>query len=285
LTLLANSGCGGGSKSTPINEDLFCEQKAKAECQVTAKCGTVMMTPCVTERKTACLAVGAAVKAPRMFQAGNVPACVNQTNAVYAKALSSQATPTDLATMDDVCAYVYQGNSTTTCTVKYDCAGTKICDKKSCADKVIKNKGQLCANPGEVCNTGSYCAADPVSGNLTCLDKAAQGAACSATVPCLETLRCDGATGTCLARFTAGQSCGSSDDCVAAAPYCDQSIGCKCDLGLSFSAGGAACVDYGGGPTPTPVCSGSVSTDAGTGNTDAGTDVGADVATDVASGG
>ena len=283
LTLLASGGCGGGS-STPITEDQFCDQKAAAECQVTAKCGNVMTAPCIMERKTACLAVGAASKtAPRIFVPGNVGACVNKTKSVYSKATTSQATPTDLADMDDVCAYVYQGNSTTNCNVKYDCAGNKICDKKFCADKVTKNKGQPCANPGEVCATGSYCAPDPVTSNLVCLAKAAQSAACSATVPCVETLRCDGLTSTCMPRFGAGESCGTTDDCIATAPYCDPYLGCKCDLGLSFAAGAAACVDYGGSPSPMPACSGSVTpVDAGT---DTGTDVGADVGTDVSSGG
>ncbi len=150
LTFLANTGCGGGSKSTPINEDLFCEQKATAECQVTTKCGTVMMTPCVTERKTACLAVGAAAQASgtRKFQAGNVPACVNKTNAVYAKALSSQATPTDLADMDDVCAYVYQGASTTTCTVKYDCAGNQDLRQEELRRQGHQEQGAAVRQPG-----------------------------------------------------------------------------------------------------------------------------------------
>ena len=62
----------------------------------------------------------------------------------------------------------------------------------------------------------------------------------------------------------AGDLCGSSGDCASAAPYCDQYIGCKCDLGLSFAAGANACVDYGGGTGVTPACGAGSSPDGGT---------------------
>ena len=211
---------------------------------------------------------------------------MNKTNAVYAKALSSQATPTDLADMDDVCAYVFQGDSTTTCTVKYDCAGNKICDKGFCADKVTKNKGQPCGNPGEVCATGSYCAPDPAATNANpvCLAKARPERRVQRHRPL------------------------SRDPALRRR---DRHLSCRADrrrrilrnqrrlrrggallrsvhrLQVRFSASASrpaplACVDYGGSPSPTPACSGPVPTpDAGTGNTDAGTDA----ATDVASGG
>jgi hypothetical protein len=117
---------------------------------------------------------------------------------------------------------------------------------------------------------------DPVTHVLSCLAKGAQNAACSATAPCIETLRCDGVTGTCQPRLMSGEACGTTDDCASASPYCDQAIGCKCDIGLSFGAGSLTCADYGGGVTPTPACSGSApSPDAGTSNTDAGSDASA----------
>src|SRR4051794_38695635 len=99
-------GCGGGGSSTPITEDQFCEQKATKECQVTAKCGNVTMPNCVAQRKAACLTLAAGSKTPpRVFHPENVPACVNKTNAVYAK---TTITPTDLADVENVCAYVFQ---------------------------------------------------------------------------------------------------------------------------------------------------------------------------------
>jgi len=242
-------GCGGGGSSTPITEDQFCASKAEKECVVTARCGTATPDACKMQRKAVCTAVANASKtAPRVFHPENVNSCLNTTNTVYTKA--SAITPAELADMDDKCAYVFQGNAPATgnCAVKYDCMSmSNICDKGICANKVNKNKGDLCANPGEVCNIGAYCAQDPAHNNLFyCLAKAAQGMPCSAAVPCVENLRCDGVTNSCQPRANATESCTTNDDCVSGASYCDPYIGNKCDTGLSFAGGAAACAAYGG---------------------------------------
>ena len=259
------SGCGGGS-STPVTEDSYCTDKAAKECQVAAKCGTDV-TACQTQRHTICLAVNAASKsATRFFTPGNVSACVNQTNTVYAKANSSQATQTDIDNMNDICAYVFQGTSTAACTVKYECKNkSQICDKGLCVAQTPVAKGAFCVSPGQTCSSDSYCAMDTATNQLKCLAKAAQGAPCGATVPCVDPYRCDSASGTCMTKLTSGAFCGSSADCLPAAPFCDQYIGCKCDLGLSFAAGANACADYGGAPNGnTPACGAGSSPDAGT---------------------
>ncbi len=248
-------------------------QKAEKECQVAAKCGNGV-DACKTQRKTACLAVNAvSMTPPRIFMSGNVGACVDKTNSVYQKANSSQATQADIDAMNDVCAYVFQGNSTTTCAVKYDCKDkSQICDKGVCVKQMNVNKDAFCVSPGQICASDSYCANDTATSMLKCLPKAAQGAACSASIPCVDPYRCDSASGICMPRFMAGQFCGTSTDCAAAAPFCDQFIGCKCDLGLSFAAGANACVDYGGAPAgTTPACGAGSSPDAGTSTVDAGT--------------
>jgi hypothetical protein len=248
------AGCGGGGSSTPISESDFCAQKADKECQVpTAKCGNVTKAACVAQRQALCLTVVAASKtAPRVFKPGNVPACVAKASATYAK---TTITPADLADLDNVCAYVFQGNSTTACTVKYDCAGgvdSKICDKGQCSVKTVKNKTAGCANPGEVCNPAdSYCANAPGAASPTCLPKAAQSEPCSASIPCVPAMRCDGVTGTCVPRAMATESCTVSDDCATAAPFCDPYIGNKCDLGLSFAPGADACSAFGGASSGT----------------------------------
>lgn len=253
VSAAAVAGCGGGGSSTPLTEDDFCAQKAAKECQVTAKCGT-MVSSCVAQRKTKCLMVVASTKTvTRVFRPENVPGCINKTNTVYGLATIK---PTDLADMDDVCAYVFQGSSSDACSVKYDCAGgvnAKICDKGQCKAKMVTNKGSGCANAGQVCAVGAYCADDPMTtaADLTCLGKAAQSATCSDTVPCLETFRCDAATSTCMTRLGSGESCTSSDDCAPSTPFCDPYLNGKCDLGLSFAAGASSCVDYGGTGTPT----------------------------------
>jgi len=264
------SGCGGGS-GTPLTEDSYCEQKAEKECQVAPKCGTGM-TACVTQRKTACLAVNAASKTPpRIFTPSNVGPCIDKTNSVYAKSLAAGATQADLDAMTDVCAYVFQGNSTDVCTVKYDCKDkSQICDKGICVKQMNVNKGAFCVSPGQVCSADSYCANDTATSMLKCLPKAVQSAPCSATIPCIDPYRCDGPSGTCMPKFMAGQFCGNSSECAAAAGFCDPFLGCKCDTGLSFAAGALACADYGGGPSITPACGpGGSMPDAGTtSNTD-----------------
>jgi hypothetical protein len=231
------------------------------------------MTDCETQRHTICLAVNAASKsATRFFTPGNVSTCVNQTNTVYAKAITSQATQADLDDLTDKCAYVFQGTvaSGAPCTIKYECKDkNQICDTKNgtslCSTKVQKSKGQPCGNHGEYCTDDSYCAMDATTGSYTCMAKGAQGAACSATVPCIDTLRCD-ASGLCTMLIGQGMFCGSSADCVATASYCDPYNSCKCDPGLSFATGAVTCVDYGGSPNSNvPACgAGSSPPDAGT---------------------
>jgi hypothetical protein len=268
------AGCGGGS-SSPITEDDFCQQKAEKECQVSARCGTGLPA-CVTQRKAKCLAVVAMTKtAKRVFTPTNVAGCVNKAGSVYAQ---QTIAPSDLAALDDICGFVFQGTSTDVCTVKYECAGgvnSKICDKGQCKAQIVTNKGQGCANAGQVCAAGSYCADDPATatvGDLVCVGKAAQSAACSTDIPCQEMFRCDGITNTCAARLASGDSCTSNDDCAVATPYCDPYIGNKCDQGLSFAAGAAACSDYGGTALTGTGGSGGGQGGSGGSNSDAGSD-------------
>jgi hypothetical protein len=264
------SGCGGGG-GTPVTEDSYCEQKAEKECQVSATCVSTLAA-CVTQRKTACLAVNAGSKtAPRIFTTGNVGPCIDKTNSVYAKTLSSGATQADLDAMVDVCAYVFQGNSTAACTVKYDCKDKgQICDKGICVKQMNVSKGSFCVSPGQVCSADSYCANDTATSMLKCLPKAVQSAPCSASLPCIDPYRCDSVSLTCVPKLGQGELCGSSADCSATVSFCDQYAGCKCDPGLKFAGGASACVDYGGGPSVTPACGAGSSPDAGTtSNTDA----------------
>jgi hypothetical protein len=238
------AGCGGGGSSKPLTESDFCAQKADAECQVTDRCVTTK-DACKAERMALCTAFASAAKASgkRKFVAENVGTCINKTTAVFAK--TSAITPADTADMDDACNYVFQGTGEVQiaeCTVKYDCAGRVVCDKGFCANATTSAVNAPCAGPGAVCAMGSYCAPN-ASGNLVCTAKGMTGATCSATAPCLETLRC--ASGTCRDRLEAGSDCTSNDDCLAAAPYCDPYAGNKCDTGLFFAPNSTSCDDFG----------------------------------------
>ena len=259
------AGCGGGGGGKPITETDFCNQKAEQECQVSARCVTDT-DACKADRMAACTAFGTAAKASgtRFFESGNVGNCISKTQSVYAK--TAPITPTDTADMNDACNYVFQGKAKVTeaCTVKWDCADKNhICDKGLCAPKVTKNSGDLCGNPGEICNTGSFCLMSGAT--YMCVARVASGMPCNAsTPPCLETLRC--AAGTCADRVSTGASCTTDDDCASSAPYCDPYAGSKCDPGLSFAAGSPSCADYGGSGS-----SGTAGTGGGTAGTGGGT--------------
>ena len=238
---VATTSCGGGSGGG-LTTDQFCAQKAERECQVVARCVTADAAACLAKRKSVCLTFAASqTVAPRIFRPANASKCLDKTKELYAK--PTAITAGELATMEDFCSYVFQGDvkKEQPCTVKYDCEGTFICDKGLCATRVVKGKGALCGNPGEVCEAGAYCTM--VMAVQKCEPKKAAGDSCDGTAPCLETLRCDG---TCKERVASGQACTNSDDCIPAASYCDPYVGNICDLGLSFGTGAATCKDYGG---------------------------------------
>jgi hypothetical protein len=243
-TLVLGLGCGGGG-GAPVTEASFCTRKAEAECQVTERCAADK-TMCLTERMTLCSQFATAAKASgkRVFTPGNVNACVDKTRAVYGK---PTITPQDMADVAEACNYVFQGDGevlTDACDVKYDCKGKVICDKGFCAMSMTKGASQPCSDPGAVCATGNYCT-ENTAGLKVCTAKAMTGAPCSATIPCLEALRC--ANGTCADRVAAGAACTSNDDCpTTGSPYCDPYAGNRCDPGLSFAALSPSCADYGG---------------------------------------
>jgi hypothetical protein len=242
------SGDADGDGATPITEDEFCGLVAQTECQaVVPRCVTITMPACLARRRSLCLEVGArAQSGPRRFRPENASACIDQIAAAYAKTTIS---PADQAAVDDACGWVYQGDAGLfdACTVKYDCNNaSRICDKGFCSDRRVQTLGAVCGNPGDVCATGAYCG-QMSTGVFSCLAKGSAGAACDATVPCLEALRC--AATTCASRVGAAGSCTSNADCAAAAPFCDPYAGNRCDLGLSFAAGAPSCAPFGSDAT------------------------------------
>jgi hypothetical protein len=245
LVMAGLSSCGGGGAAKTITTEDFCDDKAAAECSGAAPhCGN-NESKCKTARKAVCLtAVDAAMVGQRKFTAANISLCISQSTNVY-KSMTA-ISPTQLNMMDDACAYVFQGNGAKldTCDTKYDCQTGLICDKGRCATKIAKNKGDLCSDPGAICNAGSICKKDDANGVFACAAKGGANEACDAdTNPCIEALHCAG--GTCVNRATSGMDCMSNDDCATAVPYCDDSIGNKCDLGLNLGPGSKACMQFG----------------------------------------
>ncbi len=252
---LAISGAGVAACTTTAADkyptyDAMCTDVAAQECQVAGIC-LVATSDCTAARKKVCLAgASAAITAGRAYSAGKAEDCVNKTHDTYGK---SPVTPTALADLANTCGRVYGGTKAKgdICTSSYDCTGSLVCDKSHCGDKVDKKKGDGCANPGETCESGTYCADS--AGVKICTPKIALGGTCDATnTPCIESARCQSAV--CQPRVGIGGTCnpGQTDpnaDCAPEAPYCDAAVGNRCAQGLSFGGGAADCSLFGGAPT------------------------------------
>jgi hypothetical protein len=112
-----------------------------------------------------------------------------------------------------------------------------------CADRVVKVKGDFCADPGSICESGTFCSTS--EGAPICVPRPQLDESCSLEIPCADGLRCDGRS-RCAAKLPAGATCVSNDDCGTAAPMCDRAAGWVCDVGLSFAPPpSTACAGYG----------------------------------------
>jgi hypothetical protein len=237
----AVAACSSTAADKYPSSDSFCEARAKEECQVTARCG-VTEVACLTARKQACSSfVTQSTGGSRQYRSANAEGCVNKVHDVYSG--TAPITPAIQGEIDAACSKVFQGTTKElgACEATIDCEGDLICDKKLCANKVTKNSGELCGNPGEICASGSFC--DTSGGAAQCKAKKGRDEVCNDKAPCKEDLRCNN---TCRDRFVAGESCGSNDDCAASAPFCDPTNSNKCGAGLIFAPGAGSCKAYGG---------------------------------------
>lgn len=257
-TLAAFVGAAATACSTSTSDKYptyasMCDDVATQECQVAAAC-VLSADACKTARTKVCLdAANVAISGGRTYTAGRAQDCVDKSKDTFSK---TPITPTDLAAQADTCARVYAGSKQKgdTCQSDYECSGSLVCDKQHCGDKVQKSKGDGCANPGETCETGTYCAQS--GGVRICTPKIALGAQCDpVNAPCIETARCSAATGgTCVARVDIGGTCDAkretdpNADCAAAAPLCDTTIN-ECVDGLRFAPKAPDCSLMGGAGT------------------------------------
>ena len=101
---------------------------------------------------------------------------------------------------------------------------------------------QVCTRPpaeGEACTASSPCDAlgdfcDPTT--MKCAPKIAVGRACASGVGCVDYARCDSASGTCVARGKAGQSCAVNDPMS-----CLGSLRCTAATTCALSAAAPTC--------------------------------------------
>jgi hypothetical protein len=243
LTTLAACSTDATSDKYP-DASSFCSAKADAECQNLAPGCNATVDGCKSLRTTACTTAGSS--SGRSYTPSLAQACIDKVNAVYAK---KSFTADDEQQVTDACERVFAGAAAKNapCKIDYDCQGQMICDKGVCGDKLVRNQGEGCNNPGEVCGSDAYCGNQ---GSLKfCLPRNPSGHTCDVNNPCLSTLRCligNGAmNGSCAALENPGDPCDADTDCSALTtpPYCDPT---KRQCLPKYGLGTKSCADFGG---------------------------------------
>ena len=245
-----DSGSGG-----PATVADFCSEYAAAICQVADSCGTSKAS-CETKQQGECSAgASLADDGRRHYTAANAPDCIKKLTAAYGS--STLITPTTMASINLACGYVYQGNVMLLagyCSTQFDCAGptdgTIVCDShaNTCAIAKTVGGGERCDPTGDVCATDFYCPPSDSSAAVCTADgTAAAASACTSTVLCDSNSHCVyddsgvySSPGVCRPLAGMGEVCSSDRDCSAAAPYCNIND-YRCDVGLRFVPGSAAC--------------------------------------------
>jgi hypothetical protein len=242
---LTAAGCTLGVKDR--TEDEFCQEYARRECAKVATLCTFAPASCEPVRTAACRQRSASSKTgARQYSAGAGDKCLDAVDKAYA---TVPIDATRLAELAAACERVFQGQAASreACTVDYDCAGELTCEQGRCATRKVVAANEGCANLGETCPRGQFCAReglDPV-----CTKRQDSGAACSDARPCLEDFRC---TGTCTAKLEAAATCAASDECKSG--YCNEYPPAgsprKCSVGLNFSEGSSSCQAFMGASLP-----------------------------------
>jgi hypothetical protein len=234
----------------------FCNDWAKAKCQLGNGPCAFSETTCAAYQTTVCMNfVSAAESGTRQYKQSNGKACINALNAAYGGSPSFIPAAT-LLELDATCGKVVVGSQALnqSCTGDNDCSGTLVCapvvgqNQSVCVSAVTqKDAGDFCADPGDECQGDSYCAAQ-AGGSPKCVPTAPTNTSCSASSPCGSSDTCQ--NGTCRARGGNGATCTSNADCAASAPYCDTYPPAACTTGLTFGQRGSYdCSGISGGPS------------------------------------
>lgn len=238
LTGLAS--CGGGDEGEAFTEDVYCNQRAAAECEGLAGCAfnATEKAACTTKRKANCVQEANALKAPpkRVFREGKGAKCVAESKRLF----TSIITAANWQSLRETCSRTFEGvaKANEPCTIALDCEDKLICDKGFCgqAKPVAADAG--CSNPGEQCGAGQFCS--KMDAFYKCTARGALDTVCDATKLCAENLRC--VLGACKERLAMGDACVGDVDC-AVGLVCDPFIG-KCSSTINLAS---QCTVFGGG--------------------------------------
>ncbi len=234
-------GCHFGD--SPLTEEEFCQQYARRECDRVAMFCATTGDACQRVRAQACRDVSARSKTNgRQYTPANTDRCLEKVTDTYR---SLPISSTNLTLLADVCGRVFQGikRAGDDCVADPECTGNLICDKGRCGvPKVVSSLGG-CANIGEECPRGEYCALSRAL--YMCVRRQDKGAACSVDVPCIEKFQCSG--GACMDLLNDGTDCTVDTQCSSG--YCNPYGSRRCAAGLSFSPDSPSCLAYMGALT------------------------------------
>ncbi len=267
LGMVATACSSSSSPSAPPNPypdvEHFCAAVAQAECQVLPNCETAssaLTMQCQTYRQSECENGSIIVQFPgsgsaltRTYTSSKVTACLTALNNAFAPSsagvnLVSYDQLFGAGALIDTCEGVFVGTAANgaACNTNYDCttAGDSCAPvlgqtQGQCATPTSKMLGDACADPGDECASGTYCA--PSASSLPkCVAAENVGQSCTATTAgeCGATGQCSG--GVCAALSELNGACGSNTDC-AAGLFCDLYGGGKCEKALNLGSGSPDC--------------------------------------------
>jgi hypothetical protein len=208
------AGCGGGDAAVAFTEDVYCNERAAAECGAlnsTCAFSPGDTTACIAKRKTVCAQEAASLKSPpkRIFREGRGKECVSKSRSVFQPVVTASA----WLELREVCSRTFEGlaKSTEACEISLDCESGLICDKGFCGRSTTVGTDAGCANAGEQCKTGQFCS--KVGAVFKCTNRLGLDAACDyPTNLCVESLRC--LAGVCKPRLMQGDACAADADCA-----------------------------------------------------------------------
>jgi hypothetical protein len=196
----------------------FCMGVANAECnsRVVMQCALMSGATCVANRNTLCLA---SQPSGTHYNAGAGEDCVAEYASVYADAVVTLA---EMAAITNGCIQVFEGNGMTnaSCVADSDCqvgsglrCVTSSAGTSTCQVPVAVSGGGKCDAPNEQCLAGFHCGT-----SAHCDQDGVVNDPCSALAPCGSTLLCaiptGATTGTCVNKSADGSACTSASDCT-----------------------------------------------------------------------